>query len=422
MRVAGSGRTAQGRIADGVNSITDSFDRNIAERLRANSRTLAMRWLERLDEILTVDRNRIFPTRDQLDHIPLLIEEIAAYVGVPEIEELAANSAVVAKARELGLLRYAQQASVHQLLREYHLLGGILESFVREETGRLGLSPPPDDVLAVASRISHALRVLQQTTIDTFIAEFTDRIAAQQGRLEGFNRLVSHELRQPLGTLLFSLRTLRTPIADDPAKRDRLLQVATENAQRLIDLTRRLEEIARLQHRDAEDPARQEVDLAVLAREVARQLHDMAENRGVTIRTAEDLPVLVTDVARVELVLMNLVSNAIKYSDASKAERFVEVLVSGATDDGQTICIRDNGIGVPAADVPHIFESFFRASPEKDAQMGIKGSGLGLAIVAECVEAIGGRISVASVEGEGTAFDLWLPASPARPEAPEPTG
>ena len=72
--------------------------------------------------------------------------------------------------------------------------------------------------------------------------------------------------------------------------------------------------------------------------------------------------------------------------------------------------MRDNGVGVPAGDVEHIFENFFRAVPEKDALLGIKGAGLGLAIVAECVAAIGGRISVASVEGEGTAFDLWLPS------------
>ena len=399
---------------------SDRFDHSIAGRLRAKSQLLAQRWLERLNEILTVDRERIFPTKDLLDHVPQLIEEIAAYVGAPEVEELAANTAVVAKARELGLLRYAQQASVHQLLREYHLLGGILETFVAEETVRLNMVTPPSDVLAVASRISHALRVLQQTTIDTFIAEYTDRIAAQHARLEGFNRLVSHELRQPLGTLQFSLRALRTPIADDPAKRDRLLDVASGNVQRLIDLTRRLEQIARLQHRDADDPARQEVDLSGLTKEVARQLREMAENRDVVIRTAEDLPVIVTDVARVELVLMNLISNAIKYSDPGKADRFVEIFLSGATDDGRTICIRDNGVGIPAGDLQHIFENFFRASPEKDAELGIKGSGLGLAIVAECVDAIGGRISVASVEGEGTAFDLWIPAAGTPPDAPAP--
>src|SRR5579872_2440276 len=297
------------------------FDRRIAGRMRAESQALAKRWLERLDDILTVDRDRIFPTKDLLDHVPLLIEEIAAYIEAPEVEELAANSAVVAKAREMGLLRYAQQASVHQLLREYHVLGGILETFVSEETIAVESATSPREALAVASRISHGLRVLQQTTIDTFIAQYTDRIAAQHARLEGFNRLVSHELRQPLGTLQFSIRTLGTPIAADAVKRERLVEVATANVQRLIDLTRRLEQIARLQHREEDDPDRQEVDLSALAREVARQLRDMADKRDVAIRIAEDLPVIVTDVARVELVLMNLISNAIKYSDASKPER-----------------------------------------------------------------------------------------------------
>jgi signal transduction histidine kinase len=392
----------------------DRFDRTMADRLRAESRRLALEWLERLNEILRIERDRIFPTDDLLDHIPQLIQEIAAYVGEPAIEELAANSGVVAKARELGMLRHAQQASVHQLLREYHILGGLLETFVRDETVRLGLAPPAVEVLAVAARISHALRVLQQTTIDTFIAEFTDRIAAQHARLEGFNRLVSHELRQPLGTLQFALRTLQSPAAADKSKHDRLLDVASANVQRLIDLTRQLEHVARLQQRDEDDPAGQEIDLSSLVKEVARQLQEMAEHRGVTIRTRDDLPIVVSDAARLELVLMNLVSNAIKYSDAAKPERFVEVFASGATDDGQTIAIRDNGIGLASADLPHIFESFFRASPENDALRGTKGSGLGLAIVAECVEAIGGRISVASVEGEGTVFDLWLPAPPAR--------
>ena len=399
----------------------ERFDYAIAGRLQASSKALAFRWLERLNDVLTIDRDRIFPTKDLLDHVPQLIDEIAAYVGAPEVGELAANSAVVAKARELGLLRYTQHASVHQLLREYHLLGSILETFVSEETIRLGLKSPPADVLAVAARISHALRVLQQTTIDTFIAEYADRIAAQHGRLESFNRLVSHELRQPLGTLQFSLRTLRTPVADDPGKRDRLLEVASANVQRLIDLTRRLEQIARLQHHDGDNPARQEVDLTALTKEVARQLREMAESRGVAIRVAEDLPVVVTDVARVELVLMNLISNAIKYSDAAKNSRFVEIFVSGATDDGRTICVRDNGIGVPSSDIPFIFESFFRAMPEKDAQLGIKGSGLGLAIVAECVEAIGGKIAVAAVEGDGTAFDFWIPAE-VDPPKPVMTG
>ena len=386
-----------------------SFDKTMAARLHAASQTLARRWLERLNDLLSVDRQDIFPTTDLLDHIPQLIQQIASFVAAPEIEELAANTGVVAKARELGLLRHAQHASVHQLLREYHLLGGILEAFVGEETQRLRLTPPALEVLRVASRISHALRVLQQTTIDAFIAEYTDRIAAQHSRLESFNRLVSHELRQPLGTLQFAIKMLRSPAADEPEKRERLLEVAASTVQRLIDLTNQLEQVARVQHRDGDDPARQQIEVASLAKEVARQLTEMADNRGVSIRVADDLPVIAVDVARLELVLMNLVSNAIKYADPGKPERFVEIFRSGASEDGHTICVRDNGVGVPAGTAEHIFENFFRAAPEKDAQLGIEGAGLGLAIVAECVEAIGGRISVASVEGEGTAFDLWLP-------------
>jgi signal transduction histidine kinase len=379
----------------------------IAARLRQVSRPLAMRWLERLNDILSVEPNDIFPTDDLLDHIPQLIEQIAAYVEAPQLEELAANSGVVSKARELGLLRHAQQASVHQLLREYHLLGAIIETFMQEEMTRLDGAPDPVDVLQASARVAHALRILQQTTIDTFIAEYTDRIAAQQGRLEGFNKLVSHELRQPLGTLQFSVRLLRSeePESDRQA---RILEIVETNVERLVNLTNQLERIARVQQRK-EDPARQEVDVSMLAREVARQLRDMAEHRGVELRTSPDLPVVVTDVARLELILMNLISNGIKYSDSAKPERFVEVFVSGASDDGRTICIRDNGIGVPAEDVPFIFESFYRSSP--DDHSDVKGSGLGLAIVAECVEAIGGRISVGTVEGVGTAFDLWLPAT-----------
>lgn len=389
--------------------LATEFDKLIAVRLHAESRPLALRWLERLNEILSVDRHDIFPSDELLDHIPLLIQQIALYIGAPEVEELAANSAVVGKARELGMLRHAQKASVHQLLREYHLLGAILEAFLRDELDRLPASPDPKDVLTVAARVSHALRILQQTTIDTFIAEFTDQISTQQARLESFNRLVSHELRQPLGALQFAVKTLRSPAAELPERRARLLEIVERNAQHMVDLTAQLERIARLREVTG-DPGGQEVDVGMLAKEVARQLRDMADHRGVEMRIADDLPVVITDMARLELILMNLVANAIKYSDPAKPSAWVEVFLSGASDDGRTICIRDNGLGVAAADVPFIFESFFRGRPDDDEQGDVKSSGLGLAIVAECVEAIGARISVASVEGEGTAFDLWLPA------------
>jgi signal transduction histidine kinase len=329
----------------------------IATRIREESRALSLQWLERLNEVLAVDRRDIFPTNQLLDHIPHLVHELAAYVEAPAVEVIVANTSVVAKARELGMLRHAQKASVHQLLREYTLLGEILEDFVLTETERLTPPPHPREALRVASRISHALRILQQTTVDTFIAEYTDTIAAQTTRLEGFNRLVSHELRQPLGTLQFSVRALRTDLASNPERSGRFLDVVDRSTNRLIALTEQLERISGLRSQ-ADDPGRQEIHLSSIIKEIVRQLRDMAELRDVELRVAEDLPVIVADAARVELVLVNLISNAIKYSDPAKAQRHVDVFLSGATDDGGTICIRDNGLGIPADALEHVFKGF----------------------------------------------------------------
>ena len=111
-----------------------SFDEAVAARMRAQTTTLASRWLERLTALLPVDPNDVFPGERLLDHIPAVVAEIAGYLVAPEAEEIAANTAVIDKARQLGLLRYEQQASLHQLLREYELLAEVLENFVAEET------------------------------------------------------------------------------------------------------------------------------------------------------------------------------------------------------------------------------------------------------------------------------------------------
>ena len=113
----------------------------LSERVAEERLTLAKRWLDQLEELLTVATNDVFPSQQLLDHIPALIGEIAGYLRAPADEEIAANAAVIDKARELGLLRHRQQASVHQLLREYDILGQLLETFVAEETERLGLQP-----------------------------------------------------------------------------------------------------------------------------------------------------------------------------------------------------------------------------------------------------------------------------------------
>ena len=131
-------------------------------------------------------------------------------------------------------------------------------------------------------------------------------------------------------------------------------------------------------------------------------------------RTAEpapdpDLPELVTDPAQLELVLMNLVTNAIKYSDPAKSPRYVEVAsVAARPEAAHTICVRDNGIGIPSSMIDAVFARSVRAHADRDAELGTEGAGLGLAIALDSVQALGGTIQVESIDGEGTSFYVNL--------------
>jgi signal transduction histidine kinase len=112
---------------------------------------------------------------------------------------------------------------------------------------------------------------------------------------------------------------------------------------------------------------------------------------------------------------MNLVSNAIKYSDPAKSIRSVAIECHQPSEPAfVAIAVRDNGIGIPQESLAGVFSRFVRAHSDRDGELGVSGSGLGLAIVGECVEAIGGRIGIDSREGEGTTVVVTVPRDPAR--------
>jgi signal transduction histidine kinase len=397
-----------------ISATAEDYAGVMSQRVAAESRTLAARWLVRLKEILTVATNEVFASDHLLDHIPALVVEIAAYLNAPTDNEIAANAAVMEKARELGVLRHEQHASVHQLLHEYEILGDILEVFLIDETDRLGLQPSVAQCFQVQHRLTRAVRVLMRTTVDTFVAEYTATIQSQTERIQAFNRAASHELRSPIGTLVFAAALLDTEVVrQDPGRMTKVAATVRSSAERLTWLVENLQRIARMG--DTIDvPSQQRVDLGMLATEVARQVGEMASARGVTIRVAEGLPTIVADPAQVELILLNIVSNGIKYADAAKRDSFVEIASAEApTDEIHTVTIRvrDNGLGIPAADLPTIFDRFFRAHAHLDGELGTGGSGLGLAIAGDCVKALGGAIRCESVDGQGTTFYITLPSN-----------
>jgi signal transduction histidine kinase len=387
--------------------ITD-FGDLIGARMESEYRTLAARWFERLLDLVPVDAREVFPTESLLDHVPALIVEISHYLRQPEGEAIASNTAILQKASELGALRHTQRASLHQVLREYHLLGGVLVTFVLEELRRNDVSASATEAIQLVSRLHQAVDVLSQATVEAFVGLYTRTIADQSERLDQLTRMAAHEWRQPLGVLQFGVGVLRRP-GVDPQVMDRTLASVERSVQHLVDLTRKLEAMARVRSSD-DNAVVQTVPVATIAQEAARQLREMADAREVRITVAEDMPTLTVDVGRLELAFVNLLSNAIKYSDPDKAERHVEV--AGAVDDDGSarIEVRDNGIGIPDAALTTIFERFTRAHPDHADLMHVGGIGLGLSIVADCVRAMRGRIDVRSVEGDGSTFIITLPA------------
>jgi signal transduction histidine kinase len=381
--------------------LAESVPESLASKLRAAQTELARRWLEQLNTILPVARYDVFPGEQLLDHIPQLIGEIAVYLRTPEDQAIEANTAVMAKAAELGLLRYEQRASVHQLMREYHLLGTVLEQFIANEVSAMGPGADPLGALQAMVRVSQSVRVLQQQTVDTFVGKYAETIERQTSQLRGFTRLISHEIRQPLGVLQVLARVMP---ADDPSTAP-LVQTLERNVVRLGDVAAKLERLARVARvSDPDTPTEQEIDLTAVASDVERQLQDMAMTRGVRVIVDQGLPRIFADAGRVELVLINLIANAIKYCDPHKAERYVRVRQTPKS--GRSIVIEDNGIGIAPAKVAAIFEQFVRAHADRDEELGAQGLGLGLAIVRECMEAMNGTVTVSSQDGQGAAFTL----------------
>jgi signal transduction histidine kinase len=396
-----------------VDAVTSDFRTIIAVRIEASHRAIASQWLESLERLVGLAPDDVFPGDPLLGHIPALISELAAFLRAPAHESIAANGVVTARATELGRLRYAQHASVHQVLREYRMLRTVIARFVRDEIAGLGITPSPGEVIELMSRLEAAIDVLLQTTVDTFVAAYSETITQHAQRLEGFNRMITHELRQPLGVFQFAVKMLRTDqIWSDDVQRDRMLTTVERNATRMSETLARLVALARAEEGTA-NALVQRVELSTIIRSVIEQLREMAESRGVEVRMAGALPVLTADVARLELIFVNLVSNAIKYTDPAKPTRMVEIAaLPAARQDVCTVTVRDNGLGIAETELRSIFARFYRARPERDRELGTSGLGLGLSIVADCIDAIKGDIRVESAIGEGTTFFVELPLAP----------
>jgi signal transduction histidine kinase len=214
---------------------------------------------------------------------------------------------------------------------------------------------------------------------------------------------VSHELRSPLTSIREGAHLLRDrvsgPLSD---KQRRLVEIIAAGSDRLLGLVNQILEVSRL--RAGVLPIqRVRLDLDKVVTRAVEELKPSADQAGVALereRVGEDF-VLMGDETRLLQVVINLVGNAVRFT--KRGGRVVARLVS--TGPELEIQVEDTGIGIPPAELPHVFEPYRQAHGDRG------GTGLGLAIVRGVAQAHGGRVTVESQEGKGSRFTVLLPRS-----------
>jgi signal transduction histidine kinase len=382
------------------------FATTLAARIRVSRDDLTQRWLERISDRVSLHPNRVFPTDELLDHVPLLIDGVADFIENPS-RAVMTDAPVIAKAMELGEMRFAQGFDEHELLKEYELFGSILYSFLSRTADEIDVQCTRRELLTCAHRLFNAVTLIQQATTNQYLSRIKGRVREQEDRLRAFNRALTHELRNRIGAAMGAAQVLGDLEDLEESRRQELFGVVYRNVESVRGMLDNLTELARLGSADVRQ--QRHVTLRAAASEAARQLRDAARDRDVTIRMGE-LPEIEVNAAAVELCLLNLLSNAIKYADPNKARRWVEIraeLVAGDPAECTVVVhVQDNGIGVPLPQRERLFERFFRAHSE--TRPNIDGTGLGLSIVRETLETLGGHVSV-DFPPVGSVFSFSLP-------------
>jgi two-component system OmpR family sensor kinase len=264
---------------------------------------------------------------------------------------------------------------------------------------RSRLAPSNDEVGQLASSFDHMADRIQEA------------FAAQQDSEAQVRRFIadaSHELRTPLTALKGYIDVLRMGAAREPAALDAALGAMSNESERMRVLVLDLLTLARLDAHRESHPEDFDVNAALntLLNEGVPGMPAILERSfapgALFVRADRDA---------VSTIVRNLLVNACKYAHGA-AQHWTTTMEAGWAK----IEVRDEGLGIPAADLPHVFERFYRGEKTRAREEG--GSGLGLSIVQGLARAQGGDVAIRSAEGAGTTVTVWLPLAPVPPPPP----
>jgi len=250
---------------------------------------------------------------------------------------------------------------------------------------------------------------------DRFVVVLADRTrerAVERTRAD-FVANASHELRTPLASLIGFIETLRGPAEDDPAAARRFLGIMAEQAARMERLIADLLSLSRIEMHEHQRPEGL-VDLADLVARIAAELEPQIRARGAALHLdlASGLPQVPGDADQLAQVLQNLLGNSIQHGRQHGAAIRLSAHPAGPGAGwphrpGVALSVADDGLGIPREHISRLTERFYRVDRGRSRAAG--GTGLGLAIVKHIVNRHRGQLRIASREGAGATFTVWLP-------------
>ncbi len=267
-----------------------------------------------------------------------------------------------------------------------------------QEGQLLHLLQPTRRVLLVSRRASgdggasvvYLRDVTRETEVDRMKSEFLTTAA--------------HELRTPMASIMGFAELLMMREFSPERTRD-MLSTVHRQARRLTDLINELLDLARIEARQGKDFKLEHRSVVPVVQDAVAALHIDGDRSRMQLHLPEVSPELNIDPAKLQQAVINLLSNAYKYSPNGGA---IDISVLSREGGGKSevgIVVRDHGIGMTPEQTERVFERFFRADPSGN----IPGTGLGMSLVKEIMDAHGGRVEVGSVYGDGTTVSLWLP-------------
>lgn len=375
-------------------------------------------WIEEVRCDIEIGSNKALTHEEIHNALPDILQAIATLLTPTPLDDQ--DKEFKENALEHGTVRSQQGFDTAEVVREYRILRNVVLTILEPELS----SGTVKEALTAVRKIDHILDSAVLISLDSYVKHRFDTLEQMQGQLlltnQELSRLVqsqkdnlshlAHELKNPLNAMLgFSSLLLRkqrkqlTPEAGSTMEIQQIERVISNGRQLLRLINNTLE--ASRQESGQVALTMESVPVPDLVQAVIDTLVPTAQSKALTLAANCDRAPqkITTDALRLQQILTNLISNAIRYSDDGS----VDVTCYAVDDREWAIAIRDTGRGISPEQHSQIFEPYFRAGGE--GSYAPESSGLGLTIVNKLVRLLQGRIELVSAVGEGSTFTVFLP-------------